>query len=563
MTVRNWICSVMLAALPVSALAHGGSYGPPVPGAPSGPQVPPGTADPPAGITRWESWWAANKEYFLRLGEQMREENGPVSEGIGGKRARLPAADAREKRDAAVREALVPIFIEALADESFEVRTAAAIALGKTASPDGAKALREACVKDTHKDVRESAILGLGLLGRQADIPFLDARLADPKQNGRTRSFAAFALGLIGGEDAAASLLTFADGRPDRPATFLHEQPELIASTFVAMGLTSDVRVLPALRRALASPGFDSGVRAFVTLSLGRMQDRESLGAIGRMLVTEKDLGMRRSAAIALGKIARTGDQPAVDALLGAAKGDTDEVVRQFAAISLGGLADGAVTARLEKLFEEAPLVGKPFVALALALAHDHDAAPTLRNALAKETDESTKSGYCIALALLGDHEAAPLLEKQLTDRGRIWLQGYAALGLGMMRHAQSADMLFARLTSESDTRLKANIAVALGLMHDPRARTHLVTTLRRGDGTVYERGGAAMAMGVLRMNEAVTDILDVYRDKKEQDLVRAFALVSLGLIADPSPVPKLSRFAIDNNYSLSSDPLNEVLSIL
>jgi hypothetical protein len=71
------------------------------------------------------------------------------------------------------------------------------------------------------------------------------------------------------------------------------------------------------------------------------------------------------------------------------------------------------------------------------------------------------------------------------------------------------------------------------------------------------------MAMGVLRMNEAVTDIVDVYRNKKEQDLVRAFSVVSLGLIADPSPVPKLARFAIDNNYSLAISPLNEVLSIL
>ena len=71
------------------------------------------------------------------------------------------------------------------------------------------------------------------------------------------------------------------------------------------------------------------------------------------------------------------------------------------------------------------------------------------------------------------------------------------------------------------------------------------------------------MAMGVLRMNEAAPEIADVYRNKKEQDMVRAFSVVSLGLIADPSPVPKLSRFAIDNNYTLAVDPLNEVLSIL
>jgi HEAT repeat protein len=123
--------------------------------------------------------------------------------------------------------------------------------------------------------------------------------------------------------------------------------------------------------------------------------------------------------------------------------------------------------------------------------------------------------------------------------------------------------MLNARLMSDNDPRLRANLAVALGLMHDPRAKNWLVATLKRPDATVYERGGAAMGLGVLRLNEAVPDIVDVYRDKKENEMVRAFAVVSLGLIADPSPVPKLSRFTIDNNYTLAVDPLNEVLTIL
>jgi len=147
-------------------------------------------------------------------------------------------------------------------------------------------------------------------------------------------------------------------------------------------------------------------------------------------------------------------------------------------------------------------------------------------------------------------------------DKGRVWLQGYAALALGMLHHFDSADMLNARLVAETDPRLRANLSVALGLIHDPRAKLFLEKTLKQKDATIYERGGAAMAMGVLRMNEAVMTIVDVYRNKKEQDMVRAFAVVSLGLIADPSPVPKLARFSIDNNYTLTVDPLNEVLTI-
>ena len=81
--------------------------------------------------------------------------------------------------------------------------------------------------------------------------------------------------------------------------------------------------------------------------------------------------------------------------------------------------------------------------------------------------------------------------------------------------------------------------------------------------GFAYERGAAAMSMGVLRINEALPHLIAVYRGKDEQDMVRAFAVVALGVLADPSPTPKLSRFAIDNNYSIAIDPLGEVLSIL
>ena len=321
---------VLLAAAPAAAFAHGGSYSPPG-GAqpPSGPQVPPGTADPSSPVTHWETWWAANKESFLRLGEAMREAGGPTSRGLDRSKpkAQESAQAVRERRDAAVREALTPVFLEALADDSFEVRTAAAIALGKSGAAEGSKPLREAAAKDKHKDVRDAATLGLGLLGRTVDIPWLDGVLRDPKQNTRHRAFAAFALGLIAGEDAAASLLSFADGDPGMPATFQHEPPELVASTFVAMGMTCDDRVLPALRQALGSSRHDDSVRAFVVLSLGRMCDRESIGMLGRMLVTEKDPGLRRSAAIAIGRIARPQDTAAVDGLVAAVRGDADLVV--------------------------------------------------------------------------------------------------------------------------------------------------------------------------------------------------------------------------------------------
>src|SRR5688572_6133785 len=90
--------AILVAAAPAAALAHGGTYVPPGPSGPGGPQVPPGTADPPAEVTRWETWWAANKEYYLRLGEQMRVEDGPESRGMGAGRPEKPAVSEQDRR---------------------------------------------------------------------------------------------------------------------------------------------------------------------------------------------------------------------------------------------------------------------------------------------------------------------------------------------------------------------------------------------------------------------------------------------------------------------------------
>src|SRR5262245_50840016 len=95
---RAWLSLCLVAATPAAAFAHGGKIEAPAPppmlphgpSAPRGlepePQVPPGPADLPTAVTRWETWWAHNKEFFLRLAEQMRVEDGPTSRGLTGEK---------------------------------------------------------------------------------------------------------------------------------------------------------------------------------------------------------------------------------------------------------------------------------------------------------------------------------------------------------------------------------------------------------------------------------------------------------------------------------------------
>ncbi len=575
---RRLVAAFVVAAFAPVAWAHGGNPSPGSPPADPGPplgppwhpphikdnepELTPGGSDPKVAVTRWETWWAANKEAYLRLAERLAGDAPGASPSTKGPSARAQAATVR--RDDALRKRLAGLFAEAMKDPDFEVRTAAAIALGKTGEEVASAPLRVAAKCDQNKDVCDSAVLGLGLLGRPGEIPFLEMILFDRAEEPRRRAFAAFSLGLIGGEDAAVSLLRFAAERTDpRSAETLRKKPELAASVFVAMGLTGSLDVLPVLRKAAEETQFDENVRSFAFISLGRMRDRASLQTAVTTLVSERDPALRRAAAVALGRIAVPGDAAAVGALVAAARDDGDPLVRHFAATALGGLESPKIRETLREWFMRCDDSERPFAALAIGLQRDADFAPKIRAALGEAKDESEAGSLCIALGLLGDVASAPAIEKTMDGAKKIWLKGFGALSLGMIGSTSSIEGLRKRLDAETDPRLRVNLAVALGMLHDPRSKTYLVDKLRAAE-TFYERGSAALALGALRCSGAALDLEAVYRDTKEKDIFRAFALVALGEIADPSDLPKLTRFSIDGNYDSAAhiDPLNEVLSI-
>lgn len=551
--------TVALALSVLPAFAHGGQMqgprGSPSPGSPppSG-GVPPGTADAPGPVTGWETWWAANKDAWLRLGERMRTNTSAVTPSPGAE----DSTASRAARDTVAREELVPVFLDAILDDSFEVRTAAAIALGKTRDPRAAVPLERAVTGDPHKDVRESALLGLGLLAAQKEIPFLDEIVRDRDAPLRMRCFAAFGLGMTGGADAVACLARHVDERSAAAARRL--PPELEAAIYVGLGLTGSSDAVPIVRRALDSNAIDDNCRAFVVASLGRLRDTSHLGAVTPLL-RHREAGIRRAAAIATGALARPADAGAIAALLDAARSESDPLTRHYAAVALGRIGGDAAVKQLRASFANADGAERVFIGIALGIARDAESFKVLRRALEQEKTESARGALSIALAIGGDTEARPLLEREVTARGSVWSAGYAALALGMLGSRESGPLLRRQLDATNDPRLRANLAIALGLVHDPRGEEWLCATLR-GDGTLYERGGAAMALGQLRRTRNVPVLIDVYRQKRDHELVRAFAVVALGVIADGDDVPRLAGFRVDGDYSVSHDALVEAMSI-
>ncbi|MCG3134425.1 MAG: hypothetical protein HMLKMBBP_01731 [Planctomycetes bacterium] len=559
---------VAAAALPSAAFAHGGDYKGPVqkmPGTGGGgggggggdTTGGGGSTDAPGNVTAWETWWANNKDEHLRIGQRMRDrQTTPSATGRDARSKELLLAE-RSEKDAIVRGEIVPVLLEALADESSEIRTAAAVALGKSGDPRAAKPLEERALGDDAKDVRESAMLGLGLLGREAAIPFLDDQLRDRKNPSRLRGFAAFALGLVGGQDAAAALARCVES-PDG-AELSRATPDLRASIYFGLGLSGHADALPALRSAAAKED-DENVRSFAVLGLGKLRDRESLDAVLRLFL-HKHGGLRRAAVIAAGRIAERKDGAALAALLDRLRNDGDPLVRHFAAVALGGLADASVLPAMRKLLADADAMDRPFLALSLGIAKDAPSFPAIRRLLDGEKSASHRGAYSIALGLGGDSAARESLEREVMSKGSPWPPAYAALAIGMIPCDASASILRMRLEDENDPRVRANLALALAMMDDQAGEAYLRRTLA-SDGTIYERAGAAVSLGHIRKARNVPALMDAFRKKKDHEFVRALAVVALGVIADPEDVPRLAAFKVDGDYSVSHDALNEAMSI-
>src|SRR5690349_10135237 len=107
-----------VALCAATAFAHGGSYGPPAggggsndPGPPLGPpwhgpkfhppEETPGNGDPKGSVTRWETWWAGNKDAYLRLAERLAADTPGATPSARAASEREKAATG--KREAALR----------------------------------------------------------------------------------------------------------------------------------------------------------------------------------------------------------------------------------------------------------------------------------------------------------------------------------------------------------------------------------------------------------------------------------------------------------------------------
>ena len=174
-----------------------------------------------ADLTLWSFWWEFNKDPFLNL--RARIHDGNVTTGSDGfflgRGEKAEAKDSMAPSEVQIRQKVVPALKAALETESNnDIVTGCLIALAKIgdANTESGQSEFEAIIakflSNSVQEISETAAVSLGILANPASIPTLEALLKDndagrklvgsTSVNYRTRSFAAYGLGLIGAQDA-------------------------------------------------------------------------------------------------------------------------------------------------------------------------------------------------------------------------------------------------------------------------------------------------------------------------------------------------------------------------
>jgi len=567
----RFMTTTLLAAAAVlgsaaPALAHGGGYRGPGAKTPADPTAPVGK---PASTADWEAWWAANAWRYVNLRERVRERDGGGGSASGGGlgvttggEGLNPAPESTFDRRSYFEKEVLPVVTELLADEDAEVRSAATVALGKMGFPRSILDLRKS-LRDEVRDVRDGAVLALGMIQDGLAMEELRARLLDPKEQDRTRSFAAVGLGLIGGEEAAGILQGFLDPAADASrAGGLRRTDHLEASTLTALGLSRRAAVAAALRRDYASATrYPPAVRAFAAIALARLGDREAIPFLLQGLEHDRE-PMRQSAAIALGVLGKPEDGAVVKALVAGAQGDKDANTRQFCIMALSRIGGETARETVRRVLDKGSALDRPIAALGAALPGDREALPALRRLFREEKTPDLKGAFGLALGLLRDEESLPDLRKLAVGKVDRGLRIYCLLAIGLTDDKASGKAVREVVETENDPAVKMAAATCLGLLQDPGTVPVLERLAAEGDN-VFVRSGALRLLGEVGSPLSSRLLARIARDPKDNSVVRMTATGALGNLADRSVVPLLAQVSIDGNYASAVDPLVEIATIM
>ena len=552
---RATLLAILLLGAPV--FAHGGQFRGPRGGAPPGlPSQPNKPARTGHGTHTWLTWWGYNQFKVLDFRRLQRERRGPITQS-----AKRTDPDAWRKT---LRNRLVPVMLEALADDDKEVRTAAAVALGKFRAIETIPDLQRLVEQDNIKEVREAALQGLLLMG---DAHLYDYFVKIIKRQGeemRLRGFALMALGRIGDARSRTFLLGFFESKNKRARRMLPsstgDRRTFRISALTGLLMSKNAELGETFLSIANDKKFDEDVRAHALTCVGKMGTKSELPAVLEILQKESSEQIRRSAAVVVGLLASKEDEAIVKPLARVLKKDQDKIVRHFTVISLGQIGGDLAFKQLKRQFRYANKEDRGFYLLAMGLSHHPDAAKELKREIGA-ADAIQGAAAALGLGILGieDHRAA--VRKEFAETKAWAMLQSTMLALGMLNDRQSAKPIRNRMIVDRQPALRSAAGIAYAML-EPSKSVDLFLEILRGAKNQQTLGMITQVMAYLASERAAKPLQDICHDTKLQRQTRAYALVALGRLADTDEYPYFITLAFDTNYFVRCDPFDEVVTI-
>jgi HEAT repeat protein len=459
-------------------------------------------------------------------------------------------------------------------DKNQEVRDAAALALGRVGGL-GELPLLRTLSEDRQGSVREAAILGLGLLELRESEERLVLIAKDPERLLRERGLAIMALGLSGGELAEELLLKdLGNNRSDvfqRRARNGHFDP---LRALAAM-LTQKHDIAKPSTGAKPHPHLGHIIQAiradvspddyFLPVSLASLSKSRdpAAGPIILSGLKHRKSVTRAGAAIAAGRVFVRPDANTLKRFSQIIDDESDLLTRRLLLISLGRMGGEEVRDYLLRYLKSADRQETGFVYLALGLTRDPAVIPVLRATFEGAREASQKSAAALALGVIGDRESVDALINLLESDKNPTVRAYVAEALTIMGDIKAIPALERLLRDQKSEDVIAASTQGLGLLGS-RTSIPLMLKALRESSSLPERGAIAYGLGRMGDRLVIEPLAALAKDQSAPDLVRAFAVVSLGIVGERSPgLPPFSRTTIDSHYGITIETLTELRDVL
>ena len=617
--------------------AAGAPGAPAAPGAGTGGAVAPASVTPgtagglPRGIplsedlTRWEFWWEFGKDPYLRLREAVYSERIAVGsdDSFLNPVLRSRAKDLARPTDADLDQVADRLASALLAATDRDTVSACLIALAKIGRSRPARDLHDLAVPflSSHdQELRETAALALGISGQMSGrtvellldlVRNRDAARKLSQQssiNERTRSFAAFGLGLLLARcNDAATAHRIVGGLVETLQGHDAASRDLSVATIEALAQfprTREGAAFDALRRGIVSalgafydlplgPG-DQLLQAHVPPAIARLAKADaaeqwrlrfaadladSLERTARA-GTKSNVHIAQSCALALGDMNGSWEDDASAArqdgllLLRAYREHRDQQTRSFALLALARI--GGKEARKALLAEFGTgnrAFEQPWCGVALGVlaerersANQDESGPAaeilrpLRRAFGEAKNGGTLAALAIALGMCADQPSGDALRAALAEHGhRDEVAGYLCIALGLMRDDRAIGPI--RQLLDASTRrptVMLQCARALGMLGDSSVLDDLCRRLQDPEPSLVRLSAVAAALGQIGDRRSIEPLLAMLGDERLTPLTRAFAAVALGGVCDKDPMPWNWAYASHTNYRAATATLTD-----